>query len=59
MCMKELKKQLVSIGTLSTGIFLTLVGFAGLVLPIVPGVLLILIGLWMIVVVDIPSPPSP
>jgi uncharacterized protein YqgC (DUF456 family) len=46
--LKELKKKIISIGTLSAGILLTLVGLAGLVLPIIPGFVLILVGLWMI-----------
>lgn len=46
--MKELKKKIISIGTLSAGILLTLVGIVGLVLPIIPGFVLILVGLWMI-----------
>ena len=46
--MNEVKKRIASVGMLAAGIILTLVGLAGLVLPIIPGVVLILIGLWMI-----------
>lgn len=46
--MKELKTKIISIGTLSAGMLLTMVGLAGLVLPIIPGFVLIIIGLWMI-----------
>lgn len=46
--MWQLGTQVISIGTLLTGIIPTLVGLAGLVLPIIPGSVLILAGLWMI-----------
>jgi uncharacterized protein YqgC (DUF456 family) len=46
--MKELKRKVISIVILSAGILLTLVGLAGLFLPILPGFVLILAGLWMI-----------
>jgi len=46
--MRTLCKKLGSIFVLAAGILLTLLGVAGLFLPIIPGFVLILIGMWMI-----------
>ena len=46
--MRTLCKKLGSIFVLTAGILLTLLGVAGLFLPIIPGFFLILVGVWMI-----------
>ncbi len=45
---RTLCKKLGSIFVLAVGILLTLLGVAGLFLPIIPGFVLILVGVWMI-----------
>lgn len=46
--MRTLCKKLGSIFVLAAGILLTLLGVAGLFLPIIPGFVLILVGMWII-----------
>ena len=46
--MKSLCKKLGSIVVFAAGILFTLLGVAGLFLPISPGFVLILLGLWVI-----------
>jgi uncharacterized protein YqgC (DUF456 family) len=46
--MKNLRQKIVSVGILLAGILLTVIGLAGLFLPIIPGFLLIFLGLWTI-----------
>lgn len=46
--MRELKRKVICVAVLSAGMLVTLVGVAGLFLPILPGFVLILAGLYMI-----------
>jgi len=48
MAMTRLRQKAASVAILLAGILLTLIGVAGLFLPIIPGFLLIFLGLWMI-----------
>jgi uncharacterized protein YqgC (DUF456 family) len=46
--MKVLTQKIISIAVFAGGIITVIVGVAGLFLPIIPGFVLILAGLWMI-----------